>query len=77
MGALPSETCYAISDCGFESRSVGALVSNRPAKARMQLVCACDASHFRDVSRVETPTRQDPDAIASLLEKGSKNGRAA
>ena len=76
MVALPYETREAASDRGFEGWSVGAFVRNHPAKPCVQLTCAGDAGHFRDIAREETAGGQDRDAISSLLDQSPENGRA-
>jgi len=76
MPALPLETRNAILQCGLERSNILADVGNHPAEAGVEFARPGSAGHFRDVSRLETTTRQDPDAIASLLDERSKNGRA-
>jgi len=76
MPALPSETCDAVSDRGFESWNVLAGVGDYPTEARMHLTRTRGAGYLRNVAGVEAAAGQYRYAIACLLDERSENRSA-
>jgi len=69
MAALRLEIRNAIAHCGFKGCDIRAGVGNHSAQAGMEFARTRGAGHFRDIARMEAATRQNRDAISSLLDE--------